>query len=78
MWSLGFSSPLGVLSIPTSIRSSTISGEIKNRSILINYTDNLVKEYEIENNSEFIFRLNVYHNNQFTNKFSIPSFPLIR
>ena len=25
----GFSSPLGVLSIPTSIRLSTISGEIK-------------------------------------------------
>jgi hypothetical protein len=35
VWSLGFSCPLGILSIPTSDKMSTISGEIKKKSILM-------------------------------------------
>jgi len=41
-------------------------------------TDALMKEMSVENDSHFIFRLNVYRDGQFSAKFSPAEFPLVR
>jgi len=41
-------------------------------------SDPLLKEFEVENDSKFIFRLNVYHDSTFQEKFMPPQFPLMR
>ena len=41
-------------------------------------TDALMKEMSVENDSHFIFRLNVYRDGQFNAKFSPAEFPLVK